>query len=155
MGNDRHQYRGKNATDINFAIINNQVKFIDTVKYFQQSLASLAESMTDQERDKVRKMYRRFLAEKLALVSDKSEEWVLDYMSSGKGVIPYQMITNFDSLNFGPEHGEFFKPENFHSSLKECEIGEEEYENVKKNFEAENSGRSQQNFQLSGHAYSL
>ena len=93
------------------------MKFIDTVKYFQQSLASLAESMTDQERDKVRKMCRRFLAEKLALVSDKNEEWVLDYMSSGKGVIPYQMITNFDSLNFGPEHGEFFKPENFYSSL--------------------------------------
>ena len=36
--------------------MSNQVKFIDTVKYFQQSLASLAESMTDQERKNVRKM---------------------------------------------------------------------------------------------------
>ena len=45
---------GKNATDITFAMISNQVKFIDTVKQFQQSLASLAESMTDQERENVR-----------------------------------------------------------------------------------------------------
>ena len=31
---------GKNTTDINFAIIRDQVRFIDTTKYFQQSLAS-------------------------------------------------------------------------------------------------------------------
>ena len=33
---------GKNFTDINFANIRNQVAFIDTTKYFQQSLAVLA-----------------------------------------------------------------------------------------------------------------
>ena len=42
---------GKNPTDVNFVIIRNQVWFIDTVKYFQQSLGSLAESMTDTERE--------------------------------------------------------------------------------------------------------
>ena len=34
----------KNPTDVNFAIVQNQVRFIDTVKYYQQSLASLAAS---------------------------------------------------------------------------------------------------------------
>lgn len=56
---------GKNPTDVNFAIIENQVRFIDTVKYYQQSLASLVDSMTDMERESVRKNCRRFLAEKL------------------------------------------------------------------------------------------
>ena len=42
---------GKNPTDVNFVIIRNQVWFIDTVKYFQQSLGSLAKSMTDTERE--------------------------------------------------------------------------------------------------------
>ena len=45
----------KNPSNVNFAIIKNQVKFIDTVKYFQQSLASLAKSMTDDERENVKR----------------------------------------------------------------------------------------------------
>lgn len=52
---------GRNPTDVNFAIIRNQVRFIDTVKYFQQSLGSLADSMTDEERENVRKICRKFL----------------------------------------------------------------------------------------------
>ena len=65
---------GKNPTDVNFAIIRNQVRFIDTVNYFQQSLASLAESMTDTERENVRKICRRFLAEKLMFLTDEDEK---------------------------------------------------------------------------------
>ena len=60
---------GKNPTSINFAIIQNQVRFIDTVKYCQQSLASLASSMTNIERANVRKSCRRFLAGKLMFLS--------------------------------------------------------------------------------------
>ena len=41
---------GKNGTDINFAYIRNKVVFIDTVKYFQQSLATLAYTMADNEK---------------------------------------------------------------------------------------------------------
>ena len=46
---------GKNPTNVNFLIIKSQVRFIDTVKYFQQSLASLAASMTNEERENVKK----------------------------------------------------------------------------------------------------
>ena len=38
---------GKNPTDINFASTGNQIRFIDTIKCFQQSLGSFAESLTD------------------------------------------------------------------------------------------------------------
>lgn len=44
----------KNPTDINFATIGNQVKFVDTIKYFQQSSGSLTESLTDSEKAKIR-----------------------------------------------------------------------------------------------------
>ena len=142
---------GKNPTDVNFAIIQNQVRFIDTVKYFQQNLASLADSMTELERQNVQKNCRRFLAEKLIFLTEDQEKWVLDYLSSGKGMIPYQMITDFDSLNIEPKNG-FFKREDFYSSLKEKDISVEEYETVKKIFHAceiENFGRLKSHLQFS------
>ena len=37
---------GKNPTDINFASIAQQIQFLDTIKYFQQILGSLARSLT-------------------------------------------------------------------------------------------------------------
>ena len=40
----------KNPTDINFASIGNQVQFLETIKYFQQSLDALADSLTEWEK---------------------------------------------------------------------------------------------------------
>ena len=37
---------GTNLTNINFANISDQIKFIDTLKYYQQSLSVLASTMT-------------------------------------------------------------------------------------------------------------
>ena len=65
--------------------------------------------MTDIERANVRKNCRRFLAEKLMFLNDEEEAWVLDYLSSGKGMIPYQMINDFDSLKKVPKRGLFPK----------------------------------------------
>ena len=66
-------------------------------------------------------------------LTDEEETWVLDYLSSGKGMIPYQMITEFESLNIKPKNG-FFDRKYFYSTLKEKDISETEYENVKKFF---------------------
>ena len=35
-------------------------------------------------------------------------EWVLDYLSLGKGIIPYEMVQRPDSLDIAPEKGTFF-----------------------------------------------
>ena len=48
-------------------------------------------------------------------------------------MIPYQMITDFDSLQITPKDG-FFERDDFYSSLKEKDKSVEEYENVKKFF---------------------
>ena len=67
---------GKNATDINFAFIGNQVVFIDTVKCFQQSLATLADTMTDKEKLAVKKGCKEFILkdENLSKKSDACTE---------------------------------------------------------------------------------
>ena len=98
---------GKNPTSINYAIIRNQVQFLYTGKFFQQSLASLADSMADTERENFREICKKFLAENLMFLNDENEKCVLDYLVSGKGAIPYQMITDFQFLNIRPDK-EFF-----------------------------------------------
>ena len=59
---------GKNPTDIYFANIGNQVLFFETIKYFQQSLGALANSLTDNEKSAISTECERFLRsdEKLA-----------------------------------------------------------------------------------------
>ena len=65
-------------------------------------------------------------------LTEKDKEWVMDYLSSGKGMIPYQMIKEFNLLEINPEqHDGFFKHSDFYWSLKEKNISDEEYENVK------------------------
>ena len=52
---------GINPTNINFANIGNQVIFIDTIKYFQQSLGMLASNSTDGEKFAIRTECEKFI----------------------------------------------------------------------------------------------
>ena len=51
----------KNLTNINFTNIGGQIKFIDTYKFFQQSLSALASNMSDEERKGVRVECEKFI----------------------------------------------------------------------------------------------
>ena len=42
--------RGTNFTHINYGNIGGEVKFIDTIKYYQKSLAELASALTEDEK---------------------------------------------------------------------------------------------------------
>ena len=64
-------------------------------------------------------------------LSDENKDWILEYLSGGKGVIPYEKIKSHEDLNCVPE-GECFKKSEFYSSLKNETISDEDYENVKK-----------------------
>ena len=48
-------------------------------------------------------------------LTDEDEKWVFEYLASGEEMIPYQMITDFDALNIGPEK-DFFEYDKFCSS---------------------------------------
>ena len=64
-------------------------------------------------------------------LSTSDKEWVLNYLSSGKGTIQYEMITDFDSLNISPDK-DFFEIHQFYPSMKDTVISDEEYQNVKR-----------------------
>ena len=94
---------GTSLVNINFVNIANQVKFIDTLKYYQQSSSVLVATMKN---------------EKFKKCSFEDREWILNYLSSGKGIIPYEMIKRFDTLDITiPEDADFFLPHHFYSSL--------------------------------------
>ena len=48
------------------------------------------------------------LDEKFFACNEIDREWILDYLSSGKGVIPYEMIQRPESLDIIPEKDHFF-----------------------------------------------
>ena len=60
---------------------------------------------------------------------------MLDYLLRGKGTIPYEMLTRYDSLDISPDNRNFFLPHHFYSSLKDEIMTNEEYENEKKNYQ--------------------
>lgn len=135
MENKRHNYKGKNPTDINFANISNQVQFIDTIKYFQQSLAALANRMTSSEKSEIYGACKKYilinpkLSKKFSFLSKTDKEWVFKYLSSGKGTILYELISDFDSLNISPNK-DFFEMHEFYSNMKDSVLSTEDYENV-------------------------
>ena len=125
----------KNTSNINFALIGSQVRFIHTIKYFQESLSNLGASMTRAEKENLKINFERVLAYRLFYCNDLAErEWILDYLASSKETIPYQIITKLDSLSKTPD-SDFFDRESFYSTLREKNISDEEYENVEKFFQ--------------------
>ena len=107
------------------------------MKYYQQSFAKLAESMTDEEKEKNKSESKKFIKKhyyfgpisKNLLKDD--QDWILEYMSEGKGVIPYEMMNSFELLNITPT-GDIFTIDDFYSSLKHSVITKEEQICVKK-----------------------
>ena len=71
----------KNASNINinFALIGNQVRFIDTIKYFQQSLGNLGASMTDIEENNIKETFERVLGYRLFFCESMEERERVDF----------------------------------------------------------------------------
>ena len=69
--------------------------FLDTIKYFQQSLVSLANNLTDEEKKSIQKKCIKFISKDESLLRkfknypEQDQEWIIKYLSSCKGVIPY------------------------------------------------------------------
>ena len=106
---------GTNLVNTNFKNIANQVKCIDTSKYYPQSLSVMATTMIDQEKQSIKRELEKSIKKETKL-NDKfkkcslgDQEQILNYISSGKGVILYKIITRFDSLDIAPpEEAELF-----------------------------------------------
>ena len=90
--------------------------------------------MTDIEKKYIKKTFERVAYRLFFCENIEEREWVLDYLASGKGTIPYQTITDLDSLSRKTSDGDFFDKESFYSTLREKNISQEEYKNVKNFF---------------------
>lgn len=61
----------------------------------------------------------------------KTKERILDYLSGGKGVFPYEKIKSHEDLICVPENVFFFSKTEFYSSFKNEVTSDEEYKNIK------------------------
>lgn len=79
------------------------MQFVDTTKYFQQSLSALTKSLTSSEKTAIYEQSKDFLlsnpktSKKFLSLSEEDRDCVLKYLSSGKETVPYQLNTDFDS----------------------------------------------------------
>ena len=109
-----------------------EVKFIDTLKYYQTSLAGLTRTATTEDKNAVKKLTVEFLEKHdyfsrvWKFLGPSQKEKVLDIVSGGKGIIPYEMIIDMDSLDIKPE-GEFYDKAQFFSELKSKGVDDEDY----------------------------
>lgn len=96
------------------------IGIIDTIRYYQQSLSkSILQTEKRHIRSSCKKIYRKNPTDSANFLSlsDENKEWILEYVSRGKGVIPYEKIKLHEDLNCVPE-GEFFNKSEFYSLLK-------------------------------------
>ena len=127
---------GTNLTNLNFSSLKSKIKFIDSLKYYQRSLAELTSSMDLEEIEKAKIVMNSFLKNHhyfsniWPLVSPNKQTEILNLTCSGKGVIPYELVTTITSFFLKPEN-EFWSKTEFYSELKQKHVGDEEYEQSK------------------------
>ena len=128
--------RGTNLTNLNFSSLKSEIKFIDSLKYYQRSLAELTSSMDLEEIEKAKKVMNSFLKNHhyfsniWPFVPPNKQTEILNLTCSGKGVILYELVTTINSFFLKPEN-EFWSKTEFYSELKQKHIGDEEYEQSK------------------------
>ena len=99
---------GTNLTNVQYANIGNQVKYIDTIKYDQQSLSSLTSNTDETERLNIKSSCEKFIrkhslfSKTFDSISDEEKGWIVDYLLGKKEVIPYEMIRSYEDLDAAP-----------------------------------------------------
>ena len=127
---------GTHLTHLNFANPRGEIKFIDSLKYYQRSLAELTSSMDLKEVEKAKTVMNSFLKNHhyfstvWAFLPPTKQAEILKITCEGKGVIPYELVTGLNSFFLKPEDYFWSKTE-FYSELKQKNVGDEEYEQSK------------------------
>ena len=85
---------GSNFFNANFLNIGQQIKIIDTTKYFRTSIAQIASTVTSEEKERIKKLMLQFLVRHYYFIkvwqalNGGVKENILDVLSDGKGMIP-------------------------------------------------------------------
>ena len=127
---------GSNLITVNYANIPNQIKIINTLKYYQTTLAGLTSTTDDKEKANIKVVVNNFISKHSyfgniwRILEEKGKDKVLDLIAERKGVMPYEKIVTFESLCKKPEK-DFYDYTEFYSSLKDSNISVAAYENCK------------------------
>lgn len=95
---------GSNLTHINFSNITGEIKFIDTLKYYQKSLAELASALSNEEKQAVKKLTEQVLiqhhyfSQVWPYINADQKEKILETVSEEKGIITYEFIVGMHSF---------------------------------------------------------
>ena len=100
---------GTNLTNMNYANISKQIKIIDTIKYYQTSLANISSTAAYNEKVNIENTVASYLekhnhfSKVWTILNQENKNKILHIISKGKGAIPYEKIINMESLNLTPE----------------------------------------------------
>ena len=100
---------GTDLTNLNFANIRGEIKFIDSLKYYQRSLAELTSSMDLKEIEKSKTVMNSFLKNHQyfstvwPFLPPTKQAKILNITCEGKGVILYELVTALNSFFLKPE----------------------------------------------------
>ena len=128
---------GTNLTHVNYGILENEIKLIDSMKYYQKSLAALSSTLNQYEKEKVEQLTIQFFNQHSYFstvwlyLQPKVKKEILEIITSGKGVIPYELIVQMDSLLLTPDDDKFWFKTEFYSELKMQSVDDQTYENSK------------------------
>ena len=127
---------GNYLTRANYGNINNEIKLIDSLKFYKKSLSQLSSTMTNEEKTAVKNLGKNFLnchyyfstVWPYLLINKKNK--ILEIIAEVKGVIPYEIIVDMESFFMKPDN-EFWEKREFFSELKLSAVNDESYENLK------------------------
>ena len=125
-------FGGTNLTHVNYANIAGEIKFIDTLKYYQKRLSELDATLSEDKKNSVKQLTKQFFNKH----SYFAEVWKYlgnsqkNKISEGKGIIPYGRIVDMNSMFLTPENDVFFEKSEFCSDLKQNAMSDSDYEEI-------------------------
>ena len=115
---------GTNLTQVNYGNISDDIGLIDSLKFYQRSLGELSSTLTAEEKIAVNNLAEKILNEHFYFLtvwpylSLKKKEKILEIISEGKGIMPYQITVDMESFFIKTEN-DFLEKSEFFSELKQ------------------------------------
>ena len=123
-------FGGTNLTHLNYGNIAGEIKFIDTLKYYQKSLGKMKKN----EKNSVKHLTKQFFdqhsyfSEVWKYLGDPQKSKILEIIAEGKGIISYEKIVDMNSIFLTPENDVYFEKSEFYSDLKQKAVSHSDYE---------------------------
>ena len=122
---------GNDLAHFNFSNITAEIRLIDSLIFFLLELAStlsVEEKLAAKEITTIFLNQHYYFSTVWPYLSSQKKEKILEIVSKGKGVIPYEMIIDMHSFFITPEN-DFWEKTEFYSDLTQSAVNDDDYEN--------------------------